>query len=283
MPVEPYPTIVIGGKEYWEVDIKARLLKESDPNQQVTFLVGTPNGGIAALGPLVQGDPGQHAEIDEEIIITDVLEYEDATPDSMSWTTITPPTEDTPGVYQLNTTYRKGPKGDDGDTVLDPNDFDTPLAGQILVVNDAVDAFVLQNQKIATRHLPTSFSSVSDSSGKATVATVSIPAKTHDYRVIVAAQVIVTGSSGSNVSVDLLCRMGDAVNGNVVARCFGVGGAKDRLTIVSSSPANSNDAFDKVAAGNAKDFYLRTERMSGSDSYSASDSTMLYEVWAIPV
>ncbi|MHA7703391.1 hypothetical protein ACX9NE_26740 [Mycobacterium sp. ML4] len=282
MPVEPWPTVVVGGKEYWEVDGKFRVAKESDPNAQVLILIGTPNGGIANVGPLVKGDPGQHAEIDETIDFT-ALEPEDPTPDSMSWTTITPPDDDTPGVYRLVAALHKGAKGDDGDTVLDPNDFDTPLAGQILVVNDAVDAFVLQNQKIATRHLPTAFTSVADSSGKATVATVSIPAKTHDYRVIVAAQVIVTGSSGPNVSVDLLCRMGDAVTGNVVARCFGVGGAQDRLTIVSSSPANSNDAFDKVTAGNAKDFYLRTERASGSDSYNASDSTMLYEVWAIPV
>lgn len=282
MPVEPWPTVVVGGKEYWEVDHKFRIAKEADPNAQVPILVGTPNGGIAALGPLVKGDPGKHAEIDETINFT-ALEPGDTTPDSMSWTTITPPTDDTPGVYRLVAALHKGAKGDDGDTVLTPTDYGTPLAGQFLVVKGDLSGFEYQSQKIATRHLPTSFSSVSDSSGKATVATVSIPAKTHDYRVIVAAQVIVTGSSGPNVSVDLLCRMGDASTGNVVARCFGVGGAKDRLTIVSSSPANSNDAFDKVTAGNAMNFYLRTERASGSDSYSASDSTMLYEVWAIPV
>ena len=283
MPVEPWPTVVVGEKEYWEVDGKFRVAKESDPNAQVLILIGTPNGGIANVGPLVQGDPGQHAEIDEEIVITDVLEYEDATPDSMSWTTITPPTEDTPGVYQLNTTYRKGPKGDDGDTVLDPEDYaETPVAGQILAVKGDLSAFELVSPKPITRHVPATINSVPSGNANYTMATISIDAKTHDYRPIVFAHTIRVGT-GADVAVDLVCRMGGATDGDIVARCIGLPGVTDRLTIVSALAAGSGDSFDKVTAGNAKNFHLRTERSTGADTYTASNTVTFFQIWAVPV
>lgn len=282
MPVEPWPTVVVGGKEYWEVDGKFRVAKESDPHAQVLILIGTPNGGVANVGPLVQGDPGQHAEIDEDVNVT-VLEWDDPTADSMSWTTITPPDDDTPGVYQLNSTLRKGPPGADGDTVLDPTDYaETPVAGQFLVVNSGLDAFELISQKIATRHVPATISSVPSGNANYTMGVISIAAKTFDYRPLVLAETIRVGT-GADVAVDLVCRMGGETDGDVIAKCTGLAGVTDRLQIVSALPAGSGDSFDKVTAGNAKNFYLRTERSTGSDTYTASSTVTRYQIWAIPV
>lgn len=282
MVAQPWPTVVVGGKEYWEVDIKGRIAKESDPDAGVLFLIGTPNGGIANVGPLVKGDPGVHAELDTTINFT-ALEAADATPDSASFTVITPPDDETPGLYQLNLKLHKGAKGDDGDTVLDPNDYDTPLANQILVVNDAVDAFELRNQKVATRHVPATLSNVPSGNANYTLGVVSVAAKTFDWRPMVFAHTIITGYGGSDVAVNLRARLNGETGGNIVAECRGLAGAKDRLTIVSAVPAGSGDTFDKVAAGSPATIHLRTERASGSDTYTTASGDTFFEVWAMPI
>lgn len=281
MPTSPWPTVTANGKEYWLIDMAFRVAKESDPNAQVPILVGTPNGGIAAMGPLAQGDPGKHAEIDTTINTT-VLDYEDPTPDAMSWTVITPPTDSTPGVYRLNSTLRRGQKGADGDTVLDPGDFDSASAGQVIVVSDDESEFVLANQKVASRYVPATLNNVPTGNANYTLGVVSIPAKTFDYRPIVFAHTIITGT-GADVAVNLRARLNGETGGNVIAECRGLAGAKDRLTIVSACPAGSGDAFDKVAAGNAATVHLRTERASGSDTYSTASGDTFFEVWAVPV
>ena len=79
MPVEPYSTIVVDGKEYWEVDVKARIAKESDPDAEVLILVATPQGGAANLGPLVKGDPGKHTLFQTTVDLTP-LAHDDPTP-----------------------------------------------------------------------------------------------------------------------------------------------------------------------------------------------------------
>lgn len=281
MTTEPWPTVTVGGKEYWLVDMQFRIAKESDPNAQVPILIGTPNGGIAAVGPLVKGDPGKHAELSTTINFTP-LEPGDATPDSASFTVLTPPDDDTPGVWQLNLALHKGAKGEDGDTVLDPDDYDTPLAGQILVVNDAVDAFELRNQKVPTRHVPATLNNVPTGNANYTLGVVSIPAKTHDWRPLVLAHTIITGT-GADVAVNLRARLNGETGGNIVAECRGLAGAKDRLTIVSAIPAGSGDSFDKVTAGNSATVHLRTERASGADTYSTASGDTFFEVWAIPI
>lgn len=282
MVAQPWPTVVVGGKEYWEVDIKGRIAKESDPDAGVLFLIGTPNGGVANVGPLVKGDPGVHAEIDTTVVNT-VLEWDDSTPDSMSWTVLVPPTDDTPGVYQLNATQRKGPPGDDGNTILDPGDFGSPLAGQILVVNDAEDAFEARNQKVATRHVPATLNNVPSGNANYTLGVVSVAAKTFDWRPMVFAHTIITGYGGSDVAVNLRARLNGESGGNIVAECRGLAGAKDRLTIVSAIPAGSGDSFDKVAAGSPATIHLRTERASGSDTYTTASGDTFFEVWAMPI
>lgn len=281
MTAEPWPTVVVAGKEYWLVDMQFRIAKESDPNAQVPILIGKPDGGIAAVGPLVKGDPGKHAEIDTTINNT-VLEADDPTPDSMSFTVITPPTDSVAGVYRLNATQRKGAKGDPGDTVLDPADYDTPLAGQILVVNDAVDAFVLQNQKVATRHIPATLNNVPAGNANYTLGVVSITAATFDRRPIVFAHTIITGT-GSDIAVNLRARLNGETGGNIIAECRGLAGAKDRLTIVSACAAGSDDTFDKVAAGATATIHLRTERATGADTYTTASGDTFFEVWMIPV
>lgn len=279
MPVEPWPTVVVDGKEWWEVDIKARILKESDPDSQVLFLVGTPNGGVGNVGPLVKGDPGVHAELLEEINFT-ALEPDDATPDSASFTIITPPDDDTPGEYQLNLALHKGLKGDDGDTVLDPGDFDGALVGQILVVGD--DEFILQDQKVTTQHRAASLNNVPSGNPSYTLGVITIDAATFDRRLIVAAQAVVVGT-GPDVAVDLLARLNGETGGNVIAACRGLAGTKDRLTICPASPAGSDGDFNKINAGDPATVHLRTERQSGSDTYTAANTSMLFEVWAVAI
>lgn len=281
MPVEPWPTVVVGGKEYWLVDLQCRLAKESDPNAQVPILIGTPNGGVASVGPLVKGDPGVHAELSTTINFT-ALEATDATPDSASFTVLTPPDDVTPGVYRLNLALHKGAKGDDGDTVLTPADFGSPIAGQILVINDAVTAFELRGQKVPTRHVPASLNNVPQGNANYTLGVVSVPAKTFDWRPMVFAHTIITGT-GSDVAVNLRARLNGETGGNIVAECRGLAGAKDRLTIVSAIPAGSADTFDKVSSGSPATVHLRTERASGSDTYTTASGDTFFEVWAIPI
>lgn len=281
MPVEPWPTVTVGGEDFWEVDIKARIAKESDPDSQVLFLIGTPNGGVGNVGPLVKGDPGVHAEILEAINFT-ALEPEDATPDSASFTIITPPDDETPGEYQLNLSLHKGLKGDDGDTVLDPDDFDGALATQMLVVNGDVDAFVLQDQKVPIQHRAASLNNVPSGNPSYTCGVISIAAVTYDRRVTVAAQAVIVGT-GPDVAVDLLARLNGETGGNVIAACKGLAGASDRLTICPASPAGSGDTFNKINAGDPATVHLRTERQSGSDTYTAANTSMLFEVWTHPI
>lgn len=276
----PWPTVTFGGQEYWQVATLSLIAKESDPNAGVYFFVGTPDGGIGTVGPLVQGTPGKHAEIDTDINFT-ALEATDVTADSASWTEITPPDDDTPGVYQLNLALHKGAKGDDGDTVLDPTDY-TAAATQILAVNSGATDFEAIDQKVCQVYRPTTISNTGAATANNTLATVPIDAKTYDRRLIPFAYTIVTGNTGSDVTVDLLARIGDASTGDIIGRCPGLGGAKDRLILVPALPTNEFD-YELLAATNTTNVYFRVEKQGGADDYTTSSTTTRCGVLAVPV
>ena len=281
MTYEPWPTVTVGGKDYWEVDIKARVAKESDPNAQVLILVGTPNGGAAAVGPLVQGDPGKHAEIDTTIDFT-ALEPDDPTSDSASWTTVTPPDDTTPGVYQLSLALHKGAKGDDGATVLDPATFSATVAAQILQVNSDLSAFELADQRVAQVYRPATINNTPAGNANYTLATVPVSSKTFNRIIIPFGYVIVKGNTGPDVVVDFIARITTETSGNIIGRFPGVGGAVDRLSLVPATPTGTSD-YEKVAAGVSTNVYFRVERQSGSDDYTTSNTTTRCGVLALPI
>ncbi|BBU22169.1 hypothetical protein [Mycobacterium xenopi] len=75
--------------QYYQFD--GQILIPVDPSTGVSMLILRPQGGIAVgVPPIEKGDPGVHAEIDEAIDFT-ALAWDDPTPDSASFTTITPP------------------------------------------------------------------------------------------------------------------------------------------------------------------------------------------------
>lgn len=280
MPTSPWPTVVVGGVEYWEIDAKLRVAKESDPNSQVLVLIATPNGGWTNLA-LVQGDPGQHAEIDEDINLTP-LEPEDSTPDSASWTVLTPPDAETPGVYRLNLSIHKGAKGDDGDTVLDPSDYEATLGGQILVVNSAVDAFEIATQKSGMFTWPATIASTPSGNANYTLGVCSITARNNDCVIIPFGYVIITGT-GPDVAVDFLARLNGETGGNIIGKCPGVAGIKDRLLMQSGVVAGSSPGYNVVEAGNSATVHFRVERASGTDTYTTSDTSTMFGILVVDI
>lgn len=281
MPVEPWPTVTVGGKDYWQIDGKFRVAKESDPNAQVLILIATPNGGIASVGPLVQGDPGQHAEIDNAVNFT-ALEPNDPTPDSFSFTTITPPSPSTPGLWRAVVALHKGAKGDPGDTVLDPADYSATTAGQILAVAAGLTTFELVTPKTCEWHWPATINNTPPGNANYTLATVSIAAKPFAWRAIPFGYTIITGT-GPDVAVDLIARLNGETGGNIVGRCPGIAGATDRLLMVPGVAAGTADGYNKVLANNAATVHFRVERQSGADTYTTSNTTTRCGVLAVAI
>lgn len=277
-----WPTTADGQYYHFEgiVDIPV------DPTTGVAVLLLRPQGGSAGEGvPAIEdGAPGVHAELSEEINFTE-LAHDDPTPASASFTTLTPPTTSTPGVYKLNLALHGGEPGDDGTTSIDVDSVDgTAAAGKMIRVNSAVDGFEYTSEGIVDRWIPTTINNTATGNPSSTLATVSIPSNTYDFdwRPIVHAQTIVT-PDGSNVSVDLVARLNGETGGNIVGRCFGIGGVKERLTITSAPPPGSAAGYDKVLANAAATIYLRTERQTGSNTYTTSASTTLFSVQVMRV
>ncbi|ORX21597.1 hypothetical protein [Mycobacterium xenopi] len=267
--------------QYYQFD--GQILIPVDPSTGVSMLILRPQGGIAVgVPPIEKGDPGVHAEIDEAIDFT-ALAWDDPTPDSASFTTITPPTDTTPGVYKLKLALHKGEPGQDGTTHIDLDSIGgTKAAGKLIKVNADVDGFEYTFERVAERYFPTTINNVGQGNPTSTLTVVPIPARGWDRRVRVHAQTIVT-PTGPNVAVDLVARLNGETNGNIVARCFGIGGAKERLQLTPGPPAGSADAYDWIPAGTPANIYLRTEQQSGSDSYTASAATTLCSVETQPI
>lgn len=281
MPVEPWPTVTVGGKDYWDIDAKLRVAKESDPNAQVLILIATPNGGIANLGPLVQGDPGQHAEIEEAVNFTP-LEPDDPTPDSFAFTTITPPSASTPGVWRAVVALHKGAKGDPGDTVLDPADYSATTPGQVLAVNSGLTDFELVTPKAGDFYWPATINNTPSGNPSYTLGVCSIGSKPYDRRVIPFGYTIITGT-GPDVAVDLIARLNGETGGNIVGRCPGIAGATDRLIMAPGVPTAAADTYNKILASNSATVHFRVERQTGADTYTTSNSTTRFGVLAVAI
>jgi hypothetical protein len=260
-----------------------------DPSTGAPILLLRPQGGMGiGIPAIADGPPGKHAEIQEAINFT-ALHYDDPTADSASWTTVTPPTDTTPGVYKLNLALHQGSPGASGTTAIDLTTISgTKAIGSLIKVNSAQNGFNFDYERVGECYNPATVNNTTAGNANSTLAIVNIPLRNFDRRIRVHGYTIVTQNGGSNVVVDFLARLGTTgitnpeTSGNIIGRCAGVGGT-ERLTIVPAPPAGSADTFDKVLAGNTGTVYFRTEQQGGSNTYTTSNSTTLVSVEVFPV
>ncbi|OMB98709.1 hypothetical protein A5746_00780 [Mycolicibacterium conceptionense] len=273
MAVEPYPTKVVDGESYWV--IPCLVPKESDPERGTYIFFAKPLMGITGLAGLIKGDPGKHTVIDTEIART-VLEADDPTPDFAQFVEITPGSDTTSQVVQLQMSQRKGPKGDDGDATWDPTDLTpSPVAGTVPAVNSAGTGFDLVPQKASRSHWAGSLNNApAGTTATFQLGTIAVSAGTYQsaWRPHINAGGTVTGSS-SDIKVDIVARLG-AVDGPIVGRGHGVAGVQTQRTIVVSGPPAGTSASDGdyfVAAGAGATIYLMAEKQSGAATYSTAE------------
>lgn len=276
MAEDVWEIVNVGGIDYWQIETTRFLVPVDWVPGSKMFIAVAAATGQGNFPAAVKGEQGDTPTLDTIVNLT-ALDYDDPDPDGASFT------ETSPGTYQLNLTLHKGPQGADGDTVLDPTDFGTPVYKKILVVNAAADDFEYQSQKVGDRYVPATISNTPSGNPAYTLCPVGIPAQDFDWRPHVEGQTIVTGS-GSNVRVDVIARLNDATSGNIVGRGFGVSGAGPATVALSSGPPpGSADSYDKVSAGAAATVYLRAERQSGTDTFTTSGSTTTFSVEVRPV
>lgn len=270
----------------WTGDI--RIAKQFDSTTRSAIILLGPDGGIAEIPALVKGDPGTPATIDSAVAFT-ALEWNDATADSASFTTLTPGTSTTSPVYRLNLSLHKGAPGASGSpAILTASDLTgTATDGYYLAKTtvSGVGKATWVAPKVGGQYWPASISNTSATDGQnRTLAVVSIPAQPFAYRPRVFGQVVVAGTA--NTRVDVLARVNDAVSGDIVGRGFGqVGAAPPTTVLVSGVPAGSAATVGVVSAGSAATVFLRAEQQaSTTDAYTtAGVSTSFYvEVAPIP-
>lgn len=286
MPTTTWNLTTINGIEYLVVDAaQFRIPLDFDPSSNMFIAVAAPTGGLGNFPALVQGDPGPAPDLTTTVVLT-ALEPDDPTVDSATLV------ETSPDVYQLHLILHKGLKGDDGDTVLDLEDFDgDPLAGKILVVNSAVTGLEYKTEKVGDRYVPATILSTPSGNAAYTLCAVSIPAQDFDWRPEVAGQCVITGTD-YNVRVDLVARL-DAglggtpeISGNIVGRGFGTPYwvLLPQNTVLSSGPpANASATYDKVAAGVNAVVYLRAERIAGVATFTTAGDQTTFCVWVRPI
>lgn len=261
---------------------KFRIPLDWDPSSNMFIAVAAPDGGVGGFPALVQGDPGDTPELDNNINFT-ALDWDDPTGDFASWT------ETAPNIYKLNLGLHTGEPGVAGSSLLDPTDYGTPLYKKILIVNAATTGFEYQTQKVGDRYIPASINNTPSGNSGFTLCPVGIPAQDFDWRPSVSGQCVITGT-GTDVRVDMIARLSTVgisngeTAGNIVGRAFGIAGQNPPTHILSSGPpAGSGDTYDKVLQGNAATVYCRVERQSGIETFTTSNATTTFEVRVNPV
>lgn len=261
-----------------------QVLIPVNPSTGVAQLILRPQGGMLIGVPAIEkGDPGVPATLDTVVNFTP-LDYDDPTAASMSVTEITPPTESTPGLYQINAALHEGAPGDPGAALITPSDYGSPAYKKLLSVDSGGTDFELVYPKIGDSHTPASLNNTASGNPNSTLGVISIAANTYpfDWRPRVYAHTVVVGEA-SDVRVDLVARLNGESGGNVVGRCPGIA-QTERLILSPGKPAGSGDSWDRVAANAAATIHLRCERQSGSVTYTTSATTtwLSMEVQPIP-
>jgi hypothetical protein len=311
MPTETWNITTIDGKQYLVVDVaKFRIPLDWDPSSNMFFAVSYPDGGIGNFTALAKGDPGDVPTLNLPIALTE-LAADDPTPASASFT------ETSPDTYTLNLALHKGAKGDPGDTILQPSDYGTGLAGDYLVVDSSTNAFTLTPQRVGDRYLPATILAAPSGNAAYTLCTVPVPPQRFSWRPQVEGFCEITGTS-ADVKVDLVARLDSATAGNIVGRATqpagsgtvttnttvvtvqgasGASGASGPTTTTTSTssyafathvlsstpPAGSDVGYDIVPAGESAVIYLRAERVAGSGTFTTSTTTTGFCVNVLPV
>ena len=248
-----------------------------DPSTGVAQLYLRPQGGMAVgVPPIESGPPGPPPTIDLSVNYTP-LAYDDITPSSMSWS------QPAPNAYKLNAALHDGKPGDDGDTVLDPGDYEGILPGQMLVVSNDSTEFIPATPKVGDFYLPATIRSTPSGNASYTLAQIPVPAQQWPWRPIVFGTTTVVGT-GNDVRVDLVARLNGESGGNIVGRGWGQSGQNPPpLYLSGGSPTGQPDTYNRVEAGVPATLYLRVERQSGADTFVTSASSTSFAVKVNPV
>lgn len=281
--VTNWNTTVIDGKNFLVIDVaKLRIPLDWDPSSNVFIAVAAPTGGVLNYPVLAQGDPGVTPDIDLAIDFTEIP-WDDPTAASASFT------ETSPNVYKLNLALHAGEPGVDGDTVLNPSDFAGAAPKKVIVLNDAGTAFVLQTPKVGDRFFPASYNSVPTGNPAYTLCAVGIAPQPWDYRVACWGGGTVV-NTGADCRTDLYARLGTVgistpeTSGNIIGRGIGTTGTAPYQPVLKPRlPAGASDNYDKVLAGNSATVYFRAERVSGTETFSMSNTDMDFYVKVNPI
>lgn len=262
---------------------EGQVLIPVNPSTGVAQLILRPLGGMLVGVPAIEkGDPGVPSTFDTTVDFTE-LAYDDPTLAGASLVELTPPTDSTPGIYQLVYSVHAGAPGADGAALITPADYGTPVYKQLLSVDSAGTGFDLVSPKVGDSHGPAELFNTPSGNPSYTLGVVSIPANTYpfDWRPRVHAYTVVTGEA-ADVRVNLVAHLNGETGGNIVGFCPGIA-QTERLTIIPGKEAGKGDSWDRVAANAAATIHLRCERSNGSATYTTSASTTWLSVEVQPI
>lgn len=290
----------IDGEDFYQWKTVLRIPKNWTPESGV-FIAVAPPGGIANFPAAVQGDPGLPIVIRNSTVVP--LEATDSTPDSFTWTLVTPGSATVQPVYDVTLAIHKGAKGDDGTMVIGTaTDFDRGTTdanmhdGYILQLkSDGSGGFKVTPValRVGNTYWPTAITTLSNATGGNAIATIVIPPQLFPFRLHVNGQDIVS-YDGTDVQVDLVARLGGTgtcdghTDGQVIARGLGLPGSAALMQVLdfaAAPPVNSTTGFGQVAAGGSgTSVFIRMEQVgSGTSTFDTIAGRGIYSVDVIPV
>lgn len=241
--------------------------------------IAAPLGGVASLGNiLAKGDQGFSPSIEMGAFVE--LDADDPTEAFISLDLVAEATDVSGPVYALNGALHAGAVTESGSTTFTPGDLsEEPELGYIPAVAAGLETFELVPQQTVTMHWPADVDNVpTGTTAGYTLAIVPIAAAPYDRYAYPDGTVQVTAASGSNLRVDLVARLDAEDSTKVLGRDYGVAGAKDKLRLVGFPDAGATSSATKILANQTANIYFRTEKQSGSSSYSSVAGTARFGV-----
>ena len=256
-------------------------------NTGTATLTITPEGGISTLSALLDGDPGQPANIRN---VTVTMIAPNAT-GSGTATQVSPGGPGVPSVYDLALSIPSGAKGDPGPpgSVLGSGDINNaPADGQVLSYSSSLSKglWIPNNPVTPMFVVPgTSYSSIAGTTGTASGVLVSltIPAQSFRYRPRVEGGCVVTSAAGTRIDTEV--RMGAstlsaaaiAASGTLIGRGRGLDSATafhintHPYFGVAMAPSDASPPA-VVAPGAAQTIVFSAVRQTGTAAWSTSQT-----------